>query len=200
MADFHRRLHHPSAGRLLSFPHIDDSIFSPVVLLLHRRPLRERVNGKKRTVSGRLTNVLDTRGLMSGIKPAFEMSLKMKCRVNESARWCSELQLFLLDSGFGVWLQSLLNHLNALRCVLQALNLSPARATQQHQAAWMWWRTKTWGKTHLHAGGRCSLDPSRDGESAADSPGGCQSPCRQTCLEHKSVMLDVHRSLSLLLL
>lgn len=67
----HTELHHPPAGRKMSFLSVDDSIFSPMVQHFHSRPLTKGLNLKKRIVSGKLTNVLYTQGLMSGMKASF---------------------------------------------------------------------------------------------------------------------------------
>lgn len=47
----HAELHHPPAGRKMSFLSIDDSIFSPMVQHSHSRPLTKGPNLKKRIVS-----------------------------------------------------------------------------------------------------------------------------------------------------
>lgn len=71
----HRHKHtvrHPPAGRKMSFPSADDSIFRPAVQHSHSRPLTEGLNSKKRIVSERL--MLSTcRALRVGWKEAFEI-------------------------------------------------------------------------------------------------------------------------------
>ena len=67
----HTERRHPPAGRKMSFHGADDSIFSPMVQHFDSRPLTKRLNLKKRIVPGKLTNVLYTQGLMSGMKASF---------------------------------------------------------------------------------------------------------------------------------
>ncbi len=91
----HRELHHPPAGRKMSFLSADDSIFSPMVQHFYSRPLTKGLNLKKRIVSGKLTNVLYTQGLMSGMKASF-WNVTENVVLHDSEHTHSHTELLLL--------------------------------------------------------------------------------------------------------
>lgn len=138
-ADFHRWLHHPSAGRVLSLLHTDDSISSPVVPLFHPRPLRERVNLKKRIVSGRLTNVLDTRSLMSGMKASF-------WNVTENVGPRAWEGVGVQDWDY-CWIQASVS--GSDRCLITSMLRDASWGLQRHQTATQRYKTVKHTYTHL---------------------------------------------------